>query len=282
MRCAFCTPPARPDRKQFLRRIELPVAGECPEGMTTYSIHDLEPQLAANRRYWCGWAGAEPDTDLPIYRTDLSHPLFNGIMRVRGWQLDEAITEARKHLTGSTWGWWVGADSDEGTAEGLLAHGATQISDMPVMAVDVTTVAEAEAPGDLRIQVAATPEEMREYVEAYVGPLGIPGDPGPIVDRELAFAYPDVVRLAGVVDGRTVGTCTLSLGTDVGALYCIATHTDYRRRGIATALTREALRLTRDSGRRIATLQASSEGELVYRQIGFETVSRYRLYQLPE
>ncbi|MFI7592927.1 GNAT family N-acetyltransferase [Micromonospora sp. NPDC049359] len=250
--------------------------------MTTYSIHDLEPQLAANRTYWCGWAGAQPDTDLPTYRTDIPHPLLNGVLRVRGRQLDDAITEARKHLTGSVWGWWVGADSDEGTAEGLLARGATQISDMPVMAVDVTTLPEVEGPSDLRIQVAATPAEMREYVEAYAGALGVPGDLGLVVDRELSFAYPDVIRLAGIVDGRTVGTCTLSLGTDVGALYCIATHPDHRRKGIATALTREALRITRAAGLRIATLQASSEGEPVYRQIGFDTVTRYRLYQLPE
>ncbi|MGC4855694.1 RNA polymerase sigma factor [Micromonospora sp. DT4] len=43
---------------------------------------------------------------------------------------ESAITEARKHLIASHWGWWGGADSDEGTAEGLLARGATQISDM--------------------------------------------------------------------------------------------------------------------------------------------------------
>ncbi|GAA2186782.1 GNAT family N-acetyltransferase [Micromonospora lupini] len=250
--------------------------------MNTYSIHDLEPQLAANRRYWCGWAGTDPDTDLPTYRTDVPHPLLNAVLRVRDRPLDEAITEARKHLTGSHWGWWVGTDSDEGTAEGLLERGAEQIADMPIMAVDVTTVADVAAPTDLEIGLAVEPSELREYVEAYAGPLGIPGDRGLVVDRELNFAYLDVVRLAGRIDGRIVGTCTLSLGTDIGAVYCIATDPDFRRRGIATALTREALRLTRESGRRIVTLQASSEGEPVYRQIGFETVSRYRLYQLPE
>ncbi|MEU8086681.1 GNAT family N-acetyltransferase [Micromonospora sp. NPDC049101] len=250
--------------------------------MTTHSIHDLGPQLAANRRYWCGWAGTRPDTDLPTYRTDIPHPLLNGVLRVRGQQLDDAIAEAREHLTGSRWGWWVGADSDEGTAEGLLERGAEQIADMPIMAVDVTTVAEAEAPADLSIRTVVGPVGMREYVEAYAGPLGISGDLGIVVDRELNFAYPDVVRLAGTVDGRTVGTCTLSLGTDIGALYCIATDPDFRRRGIATALTREALRITRESGRRIATLQSSAEGEPVYLRIGFDTVARYRLYQLPE
>jgi hypothetical protein len=55
----------------------------------------------------------------------------------------------------------------------------------------------------------------------------------------------------------------------------------WQLRGIATALTREALRITRESGRRIVTLQASSEGEPVCANIGFETVARYRLFQFP-
>ncbi|HTJ37810.1 MAG TPA: hypothetical protein VL738_31645 [Dactylosporangium sp.] len=29
-----------------------------------YAIHDVDPQFAANRRYWCGWAGTSPDGDL--------------------------------------------------------------------------------------------------------------------------------------------------------------------------------------------------------------------------
>jgi ribosomal protein S18 acetylase RimI-like enzyme len=248
-----------------------------------YSIKDLPAQLAANRRYWCGWAGARPDTDLPVYRTDIRHSLLNGVLRVRNRPLDQAIEEARRVLTGSQWSWWVGADSDEDTAEGLIARGAELAAEMPVMAVDVTTVADAEAPADLKIVSVTGRDEMRKYVHAYAGPLGFGGDDmESIVDRELGFAYPDVVRLAGRVDGKTVGTCTLSLGADVGALYCVATDPEYRRRGIATALTREALRITRISGRRIATLQSSSEGEPVYLNIGFEAVGRYRLFHLPQ
>jgi ribosomal protein S18 acetylase RimI-like enzyme len=251
--------------------------------MTVQSIHDLEPQLAANRRYWCGWAGSLPDTDLPNYRTDIGHPLLNGVLRVHNRPLDDAIDEATKWLAGSVWSWWVGADSDKGTAEGLLARGAEQISDMPVMAVDVTTISDIETPADLKICPVASANEMQGYVAAYAVPLGFPADNlDLVVEHELNFAIPEVVRLAGIVDGKTVGTCTISLGSDVAALYCIATDLAYRRRGIATALTRDALRIIRESGRRIATLQASSEGEPVYQRIGFETVGRYRLFKFAQ
>jgi ribosomal protein S18 acetylase RimI-like enzyme len=247
-----------------------------------HSIHDLQPQLAANRRYWCGWAGTSPDDDLPIYRTGFGNRLLNGVLRVRDRPLDEAVAEARQRLAGSSWLWWVGADSNEGTAEGLLARGAVDGGLLPVMAVDLTTVTETAPPPELRIWPVVEPDEMRAYVAAYAGPLGVEGDLEPVVHRELDFGYPDVVRLAGIADGRTVGTCTLSLGTGVAALYCIATDPQYRRRGIATALTREALRIARDSGRRFATLQASAAGEPVYREIGFATVAHYRMFKFPE
>lgn len=62
----------------------------------TSSIHDLEPQLAANRRYWTGWSStpADPGSDLPIYRKDIAYPLLNGLLRVRDRSLDEALKQA--------------------------------------------------------------------------------------------------------------------------------------------------------------------------------------------
>ncbi|GIG02921.1 GNAT family N-acetyltransferase [Catellatospora citrea] len=247
------------------------------------TLHDLGLQLAANRQYWAGWAGADPDADLAVYRSDIRHGMLNGVLRVRDRPLDEAITEARQRLAGSRWVWWVGADSDEGTAEGLLAAGARQVSGPPVMAVDVTTVANVEAPADLKIVTVAERAQMSEYVAAYAEPLGFDLDGlEPVIERELDFGYPDVIRLAGIVDGRTVATCALLLGAEVGGLFCVATDRAYRGRGIATALTLDALRIVRESGRRVATLQASSDGEPVYRRIGFETVSHYRMFRLPE
>ncbi|MFE9191972.1 hypothetical protein ACFYL6_20415 [Micromonospora sp. NPDC007208] len=121
--------------------------------------------------------------------------------------LDAAIEEAKRQLAGTRWAWRVGADSDEGTAQGLFARGAQQIGEMPVMAIDVTTVADLDTPADLKISTVAEPAEMREYAE----PLGFEdGSVDSVVDRELGLAYPDVVRLAGIVDGRTVATLQAS------------------------------------------------------------------------
>ncbi|MEU8381831.1 GNAT family N-acetyltransferase [Streptosporangium sp. NPDC048865] len=250
------------------------------------SVRDLQPQLAANRRYWTGLAGAggadDPGAGLPIYRTGVAHPLMNGVLRVRDVPLDDAVAEARRRLDGSVWAWWVGADSDEGTAERLVARGAEEIATLPVMALDLDRIATSEAPGDLGFRTITDATEMAEYVGTFAAPMGITTGLDLVMEREIGFGCPGVVRRAAVVDGRMVGTCTLSLATDVAALYCVTTSPDVRRQGIATALTLDALRIARNSGRRVATLQASGEGEPVYRRIGFETVSRYRLLTFGE
>ncbi|MFB9831280.1 GNAT family N-acetyltransferase [Actinoallomurus acaciae] len=249
--------------------------------MTEHSIHDLEPQLAANRRFWTGWAEAAPDVDLPIYRSNIPHALFNGVMRARDVPLGEAIAEAKRRLAGSSWSWWVGDDSDDGVAEHLLAHGARETTLMPIMAVDLTDVVEAPAPEGLAIRHVTDRPGLRELVCAYAGPLGFPESGiDRLVESKVDYLArdPQLIHLAGVVDGKTVGTSVVSLGADVAALYCIATDEAYRRRGVATALTLESLRVAREAGHDVATLQASSMGRPVYERIGFTTVSHYRLF----
>ena len=136
---------------------------------------------------------------------------------------------------GSRWSWWVSADSDEGTAEGLLAYGAEQTTDIPVMAIDVLTVNDAEAPSDLKISMVTHRAEMR----AYSGPLGFSADNlGDLVGRETGLRLP-----------RRGPAARRRRRQDRRDLHPVARHRrrrsllhrrrpHYRRRGIATALTR--------------------------------------------
>ncbi|PRX50092.1 acetyltransferase (GNAT) family protein [Prauserella shujinwangii] len=240
------------------------------------------PQLANSRAYWLGWGSTDPvDADLPLYRSDLPHPLLNGVLRLRRRRLDDAVAEARRRLNGTRWLWWVGADSDPGVAEGLLSLGATEVQTMPVLAVRLDRTWEATGPAGLVIEPVEDTRGIAEFVEAYSSPMGVP-DTAVVatIEREVnrTRRNDEIIRFVGRLDGRVVGTAATSISNRVAGVYVVTTGSGHRRRGIGTALTAAALRAGRERGLSVATLQASRDGEPVYLRMGFQPVTRYRLF----
>ena len=248
------------------------------------SIHDLQPQLANCRAYWLGWGSADDvHADLPAYRSDLPHPLLNGVLRLRGRRVAEVLPDVRARLDGTNWLWWVGADSDPGVADDLRAAGATELQTLPIMALPLNRLPETPWPAGLRVDRVHGPAEIAEFTEAYGPSLGVADAAvAASVEREInrSTEYDDMIRFAARIDGRVVGTAGLSVSNGVAGIYVVATDPRYRRRGIGSAVTGAALRAARYRGLRVATLQASTDGEPVYRRMGFQQVSDYRLFTL--
>ncbi|XVU28064.1 GNAT family N-acetyltransferase [Actinoplanes sp. CA-054009] len=240
----------------------------------------ITTQLANCRSYWLGWStGPAVDDDLTMYRSGLRHPVMNGVLRLRGHDVAAAAERARRYFGDLPWVWWVGADSEPGVAGALLALGAEQIDREPVMAIDLARLPDRSAPAGLRIEKAESPDRIAAFVEAYVEPMGLGRElaPGATV---IESGRHDLVRFTGTLDGRVVGTSVLAVSDGVAGIYVVSTGEAYRHRGIATAMTLAALRAGRDQGLRVGTLQATAEGEPVYRKLGFEVVGEYRVFQV--
>jgi GNAT superfamily N-acetyltransferase len=96
------------------------------------------------------------------------------------------------------------------------------------------------------------------------------------VRSRLAAAHPRRAwHLGAWRDGRPVGHALLNVTTGrhgVGGIYDMGVAPDERRRGIGRALTLAALELARSQGCSVATLNATPEGELLYRTLGFRSV----------
>lgn len=72
--------------------------------------------------------------------------------------------------------------------------------------------------------------------------------------------------------GKPVGTCALFSSGKIGGIFNVGTLPEYRKMGIGTALTLQALRDSADSGNKVHTLQAETGGnaQRLYEKVGFE------------
>jgi len=250
---------------------------------------DLGPLFGNARDFLLGWGRAyRVDGDLALYRSGVSHPQLNGVLRLRHGGLDDALAEATERLAGLPWLWWVGADSRPGLAEDLQARGATEAGKAAVMAIDLDEAIKADrviktdGPAEVRVDELTGADDLTEWVRAYRSSFGVtPAQLDEVVRAEESRPTGGVVRFACRIEGRTVGTSVLFDGHGVAGVYSVATVEGFRRRGIGARLTLAALRAGRERGLRIGTLLATSTGAAVYRRMGFAQVAGYRLVQLP-
>ena len=245
---------------------------------------DLGPLFGNARDFWLGSGLAyRSGADLALFRSGVSHPQLNGVLRLRHGGVDDALREAGHRLAGVPWLWWAGADSRPGLAEDLLERGAVTIGAVPVMAIELDQVTNETGPAELVISELKDPAELPEWIGAYRSSFGLTeGQVDDVLRLEKARRTNQVIRFAGRIDGRMVGTALLFVRHGVAGVYQVATVEGFRRCGIGTRMTAAALRAGRERGLRIGTLVAGSMGASMHRRMGFTQVAGYQLLRPPQ
>lgn len=161
------------------------------------------------------------------------------------------------------------------------ARGMFQISDAPGMGVSerVPDSALPRASGKLELRTVRDAAGAADFVTvgtASYGTIGLPA-----ASASKLFGYPERLLQAHMhtvvaYDGPTPISAALAfLSHGIGGVYWVGTVPAGRGRGVAAHCTQAVTNWCFEQGARAVALQASRQGEPIYRALGFTEFTRY-------
>jgi ribosomal protein S18 acetylase RimI-like enzyme len=221
---------------------------------------ELLAAVADNHRDWMArCAGAEGGAVVEVDGAELYLCEEAGVFPQAAPDPDALVGAIRAHDCRSVGYWSLGPDAELGAR--LVARGWRWGWRPHWMAIDLDD-ASAFAPGTAPSSSSFTVEPAAPpYARTLpYAPSGAAPDP------------PGTFRLGVRLREKLVGQIAVNPRDGVAGIYAMGVAPRVRGRGIATALTREACRRASERGCRYAVLNATDEGERVYRRVGFRSL----------
>ena len=220
---------------------------------------------------------------LTMVATGLPLSFFNGaFLRGATEEPEHLVAEAIRFFGDRSLPWllWV---RDTVSPEVLAAGRAAGLHDAggpPAMGM-APILAPPSPPTELRIEIAPTPEALRDHASMLRDGFGMPQE---FVDRLVQPGLlddPGMAAFVGRVNGEPVSCSLLAISGTTAGVYNVATPERFRGRGYGEALTWAVLAEGARRGCTHGVLQASDAGYPIYRRMGFIDLGRYVQLQGP-
>lgn len=257
-------------------------------------LHDLSPAalVAAieNNMFdffrYSTLAEVHDDAELLWWITDQPEPIFNMLFRAKLTEGDAdaeivaAIARARARRAALFW--WTGPATTPSTLESKLEKHGFLSEKSAGMALDLQELQEAPPVPGLVIKQVDNPKSLRHWCNVMAAGFGMSSEGADgwfdIYTSLRYTTHPPLRLYVGYVEGAAVATSALYLSSGVAGIYAVATLPDYRRRGIAAAVTAQPLIEAKQMGYCTAILQASKMGFKIYQGLGFRQYCEIGLF----
>jgi ribosomal protein S18 acetylase RimI-like enzyme len=196
------------------------------------------------------------------------------------------IAEAERFFTerGRGYTLWTREHLDGALAEQAQAAGLHPVPSMPGMLLDAP-VREREAPSGARIELLRDPAQVTDFAEVSARAYAAMGLPPDLCRRMFSMPTrvlrPHVLMAVAYRDDAPVAAAQAILSQGIAGVYWVGTVPEARKTGLGEACTRAVGNAAFERGATCVVLQASEQGEPIYRRMGYREITRYAWWVRP-
>jgi GNAT superfamily N-acetyltransferase len=220
--------------------------------------------------------------------TDIPFPMFNSVFRAHLSNPDAAIKAAiaRCRRRNVPMMWWTSPSTQPAELGIALEASGFNGEEVTGMAVNLRSLpGEVPIPPGLIIRRAVGVETVKKWCRVLCAGFEMPDFVGEAFLDLFRSMDPDsqstVRHYVGWLNNRLVSTSLVFLGAGVAGIYCVATISEARKRGIGSAMTLTPLHEARALGYRAGILHSSRMGVNVYHGLGFREYCKTTQYVWP-